>query len=89
MSNKASTKDDSDILSLVLCYNCKTEIIDKSQKCCPNCNIILNPNSYINWRNSWYGFLCILCLTPLIIALLFYSLYCLSLLIHRISKYFS
>ena len=57
-------------IKLFLCYNCGIEIVDNSQKYCPNCNVILNPNDYINWRNSWYGFLCLLCLIPLLITLI-------------------
>lgn len=52
------------------CYNCQTEIIDNTQKCCPNCGVILEPNSYINWKVSFYGFLCLICLSPILITLL-------------------
>lgn len=58
-------------IKLFLCYNCGIEIVDLSQKHCPNCNVILNPNSYINWKTSWYGFVFTLCFIPLLIAILF------------------
>ncbi|MFX0000873.1 MAG: hypothetical protein ACFE9Q_11725 [Candidatus Hodarchaeota archaeon] len=51
------------------CYNCGVKIIDRKQKYCPNCQVILNPNAYINWKKSWYGFLCCLCIIPFLIAL--------------------
>ena len=53
------------------CYNCGIEIATGILKRCPNCKMILEPNNYINWRNSFYGFLCVLCLIPLIITILF------------------
>ena len=53
-----------------LCYNCDTEIIDGTQKRCPNCGVILHPNDYVKWSRSWYGFLCLLCTIPLVIAIL-------------------
>ncbi len=52
-----------------VCYNCGIQINDEKQKYCPNCHVILDPNAYINWKKSWYGFLCCLCIIPLIIAL--------------------
>lgn len=54
------------------CYNCGTEIIDKSQRVCPNCGFILNPNDHIEWKKSWLGFLCFLCSIPFFIMLIFY-----------------
>ncbi len=66
-SNKVDEKDP----NLSLCYNCDTRVNDFSLKHCPNCNIILHPNNYIKWAQSWYIFLCLLCLIPIIIAILF------------------
>jgi hypothetical protein len=62
--NKKSSKEP------IICYNCGVLIEDHKQKYCPNCQIILNPNAYINWKKSWYGFLCCLCVVPLLIAIL-------------------
>jgi len=56
---------------LFLCYNCGIEIIDKTQKFCPNCRVILNPNDYINWRMSWYIFMTLLCFLPIVIGILY------------------
>ncbi len=56
---------------LQTCYNCGNQINNQKKKYCPNCQIILNPNTYINWKKSWYGFLCCLCLTPFLLSLLF------------------
>jgi len=53
-----------------LCYNCQIEIIDKSQKYCPNCNFILKPNDYIKWQRSCFIFLNLLCLMPILIAII-------------------
>jgi len=53
-----------------ICYNCGVQIVDQKQKYCPNCQVILNPNTYINWKKSWYGFLCCLCVIPVLIAFL-------------------
>jgi len=58
-------------IKLFLCYNCGIEIIDQTQKHCPNCNVILNPNSYINWRTSWYSFVFTMCVIPILIAFFF------------------
>ena len=53
------------------CYSCGKVINNHYIKRCPKCNTILNPNDYINWKISWYGFLCCLCLIPIIIMLIF------------------
>jgi len=53
------------------CYNCGIEITTTLLKRCPSCKIILDPNNYINWRKSFYGFLCFLCLIPILITILF------------------
>ncbi|MGQ4874712.1 MAG: hypothetical protein ACP6IY_11645 [Promethearchaeia archaeon] len=50
------------------CYNCNTEIIDNRQIRCPNCNVILRPNDYVNWSLSWWSFLCCILLIPFLIA---------------------
>lgn len=52
------------------CYYCGAKIIDVNRKRCPNCYVILDPNNYINWRNSFCGFLCLLCLFPIFIVIL-------------------
>ncbi|MFX1411476.1 MAG: hypothetical protein ACFFA6_14085 [Promethearchaeota archaeon] len=65
LKNKRKPED-----KVILCYNCGMEINDQAQKFCPNCHIILNPNDYIKWKKSWYGFLCCLCLLPLLIVFL-------------------
>ena len=52
------------------CYNCGFKINDDKLKICPKCQVFLDPNAYINWKKSWYGFLCCLCIIPLLIALL-------------------
>ncbi|MFX1259407.1 MAG: hypothetical protein ACFFAN_16245 [Promethearchaeota archaeon] len=54
----------------IQCYNCGTEISNKDQKYCLNCYVILDPNKYIKWRNSFYGFLCLICIIPILIAIL-------------------
>jgi hypothetical protein len=64
---KTQKKSNNEIIS---CYNCGIRITEKNQKKCPNCQLILNPNAYINWKKSWYGFLCCLCIVPFLIALL-------------------
>ncbi len=51
------------------CYNCSIQIIDANQKICHNCNTILNPND-LKWRNSFISFLCLLCLIPILIAII-------------------
>ena len=51
------------------CYNCETEIVDLQLKSCPNCGIILAPNSYVKWRNSFAVCLCLLCLIPILIVI--------------------
>ena len=53
-----------------ICYNCGFQVDDPKQKLCPNCQVILNPNTYINWKKSWYGFLCCLCVFPFLIVFL-------------------
>ena len=69
----------------MFCVKCGAEIKDTSKVCeycgieiktgvlkrCPNCKMILDPNNYIDWRYSFYGFLCLLCLIPLLITVLF------------------
>jgi hypothetical protein len=55
---------------IIICYNCGFKISEEKLKYCPNCSGILDPNAYINWKKSWYGFLCCLCIIPLLIALL-------------------
>ena len=52
------------------CYNCETEINDINLKQCPNCGIILNPNHYVKWRNSFYSCICLLSLVPILIAII-------------------
>ena len=59
------------VSSVSQCYNCGIEIATGVSKRCPNCKMILDPNNYIDWRYSFYGFLCVLCLIPLIITILF------------------
>lgn len=56
---------------LCTCYNCDTEIIDSNQQHCPNCGVILYPNDYIKWARSWWGFLCLLILIPLVIGFIY------------------
>lgn len=51
------------------CYNCDEVILNPEQKYCPNCKIILNPND-LKWKYSFMLFLCFLCLTPIIVALI-------------------
>ncbi len=51
------------------CYNCETEIEDLQLKKCPNCGIILAPNNYVHWRNSFSICLCLLCLIPILIVI--------------------
>ncbi|MFW9898169.1 MAG: hypothetical protein ACFFDO_02790 [Candidatus Thorarchaeota archaeon] len=53
-----------------LCYYCGIEIKSIALKRCPNCKVILDPNNYINWRNSFFGFLCLLFLIPILIAII-------------------
>ncbi|MFX0188784.1 MAG: hypothetical protein ACFE8A_13725 [Candidatus Hodarchaeota archaeon] len=53
-----------------LCYYCGIEIKTIALKRCPNCKVILAPNSYINWRNSFCGFLCLLFFIPILIAII-------------------
>ncbi|MFX1337575.1 MAG: hypothetical protein ACFFDK_03110 [Promethearchaeota archaeon] len=65
--SKLESKDQIDILQ---CYNCGTEISDAKLKQCPNCGIILDPNHYVKWRNSFIGCICLLCLIPIIIILI-------------------
>ena len=65
LSQKNTQKNE---FQVFLCYSCSTEIIDLSQRRCPNCGVILNPNDYINWRISWIAFLCVICLIPIIIT---------------------
>ncbi|MFX1365125.1 MAG: hypothetical protein ACFFCE_17855 [Promethearchaeota archaeon] len=60
-------KTNNDVL---ICYNCGFQVDDQKPKLCPNCQVILNPNTYINWKQSWYGFLCCLCIFPLLIIFL-------------------
>ena len=71
MSNVESKKTHKSEIQVFLCYSCSTEIIDLTQRRCPNCGVILNPNDYINWRISWLGFLCVMCLIPILITLFF------------------
>jgi len=56
--------------NISLCYYCGIEIKYATLKRCPNCKMILDPNNYLNWRNSFYVFLCLLCLIPILIAIL-------------------
>ncbi|MFX1395168.1 MAG: hypothetical protein ACFFAH_16615 [Promethearchaeota archaeon] len=56
--------------NISLCYYCGIEIKYSTLRRCPNCKMILDPNNYINWRNSFYLFLCLLCLIPILIAIL-------------------
>lgn len=51
------------------CYNCGSKIIDIDQKVCYNCKTILNPND-LKWKSSFIFFLCLLCLVPLLIAII-------------------
>ena len=67
MSN-LEPKNQSDI---VQCYNCEKEINNIKLKRCPNCGTILDPNHYIKWRNSFIGCVCLLCLIPILIVILF------------------
>ena len=53
---------------ILICYNCGFRVDDQKLKLCPNCQVILNPNAYINWKKSWYGFLCCLCIIPFFIV---------------------
>jgi len=62
--SKLETKDRTDI---VQCYNCGMEINNVKLKQCPNCGIILDPNHYVKWRNSFIGCICLLCLIPILI----------------------
>lgn len=57
-----------------ICYNCQTEIIDPAQKYCPNCQVILDPNGYIKWKLSFYGFMGFICLSPILFAFLIFFL---------------
>ncbi len=56
---------------LLICYNCGKQVDNQKQKYCRNCQTILNPNSYIGWKKSWFGFLCCLCLIPFLLSFLF------------------
>ncbi len=53
------------------CYNCETEINNIKLKQCPNCGMILDPNRYVKWRNSFSGCVCLLCLIPILIVIIF------------------
>ncbi len=66
MSN-LKPNDQSDIFE---CYNCNTEINNPTLKQCPNCGIILDPNHYVKWRNSFVGCVGLLCLIPILIVIL-------------------
>ena len=68
MPKVGSKNTEKNEFQLFLCYSCSTEIIDRSQRRCPYCGVILNPNDYINWRISWIGFLCVICLIPILIT---------------------
>jgi len=70
MSITESKKKRISDVKLFLCYNCGIEIIDRTQKNCPNCHVILNPNDYINWKISWYGFIFSLWLISFLIVIL-------------------
>jgi len=70
MSEIETNKEIKTDVKLSLCYNCGIELKYIGLKRCPNCKVILDPNNYINWRNSFYAFLCLLCLVPVLIAIL-------------------
>ena len=55
---------------ILQCFNCATKINDVNLKRCPNCGIILDPNHYVKWRNSFFGCVCLLCLIPIFIAII-------------------
>ncbi|MFX0072069.1 MAG: hypothetical protein ACFFAO_13355 [Candidatus Hermodarchaeota archaeon] len=59
----------------ILCYNCEADITNINQLHCPKCGIILKPNDYVKWRNSFLGFLCLLCVVPILIAVLISIIY--------------
>ncbi|MBY8987664.1 MAG: hypothetical protein KGD61_04360 [Candidatus Lokiarchaeota archaeon] len=52
------------------CYSCGIQIIDANQRVCHNCNTILNPND-LKWKNSFISFLCLLCLIPILVAIIY------------------
>ncbi|MBD3256301.1 MAG: hypothetical protein GF383_14480 [Candidatus Lokiarchaeota archaeon] len=64
-----------DIFNSLTCYNCGVKITDIDSKKCPNCGILLRPNNYVKWRNSFILFLFFLCLFPLILAVILYYLF--------------
>ncbi|MBY9020369.1 MAG: hypothetical protein KGD67_04865 [Candidatus Lokiarchaeota archaeon] len=53
----------------ISCYNCGSIITDINLKYCHNCNTILNPND-LKWRNSFIYFISLLCLIPILIAII-------------------
>ncbi|TFF93251.1 MAG: hypothetical protein EU544_06155 [Promethearchaeota archaeon] len=63
---------DADSNKMRFCFNCETEIIDKKQKKCPNCQMILRPNGYVDWASSWYLFISLLCIVPIVFILIHY-----------------
>lgn len=52
------------------CFNCQTKINDVTLKRCPHCGMILDPNRYMKWRNSFLSCICLLCLIPIAIAII-------------------
>lgn len=56
--------------TLIICYKCNYKYIKSNIKYCPNCNTILKPNE-LEWRNSFILCLVLLCITPILIALIF------------------
>ncbi len=53
----------------ISCYYCGSKIANANLKYCYNCNIILNPND-LKWRNSFIYFISLLCLIPILLAIL-------------------
>ncbi len=53
----------------ISCYNCGSKIANVNLKYCYNCNTILNPND-LKWRNSFIYFISLLCLIPILIAII-------------------
>ncbi len=61
-----SIKEDNGTIN---CYNCGSKIANVNLKNCINCNTVLNPND-LKWRNSFIYFISLLCLIPILIAII-------------------
>lgn len=53
----------------ISCYYCGSKIADAKLKHCYSCNTIINPND-LKWRNSFIYFISLLCLIPILIAII-------------------